>query len=566
MLKKREEQESVRQGQSLQRFLNKALVTVLIVISCANLFTPFFFARSTRNVALLNFYEVHLTVVRLLSFMLVILAWRLAKRSSAAWSVSMVVLLLLCIQKALVMRGWRDMDGWLVLLVAVFITLLATRSYYCRRTVQPSWSKGLVVLGIFLVFVFGNAVITVSRTGAHDVRTFEGAVAQTVSIMFNADYLVKPFAGIHPQGYAFVFWFSWACVLMGLCFFLVPPLSRQQRERQGVERARELVLRYGENCSSYLLLEHDKRRFFGLNVDGVIGFGVVGDAVVVLGDPVCAPEDYAEMVREFTAFCEARAYDIIFMNVRSPHEKTFRTLGYGVTKCGEEPLIKLADYSLAGKTMSKVRLNINHANREGIEVREYKPLEARDTQLENTIEEVSRSWLSEKKSGELVFSMGTIGFDEPLDRRYFYAVDAEGIVQGFSVFMPFDHGDAYVADVTRHRAGAVRGTMEKIFYTACETFRDEGVTWMSLALAPLARLDDERDPAARLLNAVYEKANKVYGFKALYQTKEKYGPTEWVPAYYCYRPRVFSPSMAYAVVRIQNPAGILDYIKGFLRR
>jgi len=45
----------------------------------------------------------------------------------------------------------------------------------------------------------------------------------------------------------------------------------------------------------------------------------------------------------------------------------------------------------------------------------------------------------------------------------------------------------------------------------------------------------------------------------------KYSPTEWVPSYYVYFPRIPTPDMFYAVARIQNPRGMWDYAGAFVK-
>ena len=240
-------------------------------------------------------------------------------------------------------------------------------------------------------------------------------------------------------------------------------------------------------------------------------------------------------------------------------------MGMGTVKCGEEPQFFLPEYSIAGGKGAKIRLNINHATNVGLKVLEYRPNERKDPKLEQEIIKISQEWFSMKKCSELVFTMGEIGFENPMERRYFYAVNPQGTIEGFIVFLPFKKMDGYVADVTRYRKEAERGIVEKIFYEAVMTFKAEGIEWASLALAPLARLEEESDAAAKLLNTVYERMNDVYGFKALYQAKLKYNPTHWEPCYYAYYPPRLTPAVAYSVIRIQNSRGVLDYAKALLK-
>ena len=64
-----------------------------------------------------------------------------------------------------------------------------------------------------------------------------------------------------------------------------------------------------------------------------------------------------------------------------------------------------------------------------------------------------------------------------------------------------------------------------------------------------------------VMEFVYEQLKQCYGFKDLYRAKEKYSPTVWEPSYYAYLPKIPSPDMFYAVVKIQNPQGILDFFQ-----
>lgn len=161
--------------------------------------------------------------------------------------------------------------------------------------------------------------------------------------------------------------------------------------------------------------------------------------------------------------------------------------------------------------------------------------------------------------------MGTVGLDDPMDKRYFYAKNDGGKVVAFIVFVPFLGKKGYMADVTHHGNDAPGGVMETIIYEAFQAFKAEGVEYGSLGVAPLAGLDREsRNPVERLLDFVYDHLNDCYGFRDLFRAKEKYSPTEWVPSYYAYLPKLPSPSMLYAVVEIQNPKGIRGYVKSMV--
>ena len=214
-----------------------------------------------------------------------------------------------------------------------------------------------------------------------------------------------------------------------------------------------------------------------------------------------------------------------------------------------------------------MRMNINHTTKAGVTVSEYRPLEKRDSEIEQAFDRVTDEWLGQKKSSLLSFTMGTADLENPMDKRYFYARDKDNQIVAFIVFVPFLGKDGYMADVTRHGNGAPGGVMETIIYEAFQVFKSEGIHYGSLGVAPLAGLDDEKaEPVEKLLRFVYDHLNECYGFKDLYRAKEKYSPTEWIPAYYIYLPNFPTPEMVSAVVKIQNNNVIREAGQSFLHR
>ena len=213
-----------------------------------------------------------------------------------------------------------------------------------------------------------------------------------------------------------------------------------------------------------------------------------------------------------------------------------------------------------------MRAHINKATRAGITVREYDIKRHRDPALDAEFDRITGEWLDGKTSGQLGFTLGGVGLNNPMDKRYFYGIDAQGVMQGFIVFCPFQ--DGYMADVTRRAKAAPGGIMQKIMYEAFQVFKEEGVKWGSMGLAPLANLKTEGEESSapeKLLDFIYNNLNNIYGFKNLYRTKAAYSPSTWEPGYFVYSPKVLTPQMVYAVVAIQNPQGIWDYIRAFFK-
>ncbi len=353
---------------------------------------------------------------------------------------------------------------------------------------------------------------------------------------------------------------------------LQTPLVESVSNGKDEQRVRSILSLYGQNSTSYLSLEKDKKYFFGIQVKGFLAYGIVHDVIIVEGDPICAASNMMILIQEFKDYCIDHGYSIIFINITPSFLKYYRNKGFAYVKTGEEARFDLTKYSLKGGKAAKIRASINHA-RKFCSIYEYCPLTERNYNIEHEILKVSNEWFEKKKTGELIFTMGTIGFDNPLDKRYFYAVDSADQIVGFTVFIPFvnNGGKGYMADITRRRETAPGGVSELILYESFNKFKKEGIRWGSLGVAPLARVTTDKVPAeskflSHIFNFVYEKMNSVYGFKSLFHAKKQYAPTFWEPSFYAYWPRIFTPYKGYAIIRIQNPKGIIDYIQAFMKK
>jgi phosphatidylglycerol lysyltransferase len=328
---------------------------------------------------------------------------------------------------------------------------------------------------------------------------------------------------------------------------------------------RAWLQRFGYNSSSYVLLEGPKSYFTTPAVEGFIAYQMSVGVAVVGGDPVCATEDAATLLRAFRAVVKPRpvcAYQV------SPHLlPAFRAAGFDDAQVGAEAVFDLEKFSLAGSKLELVRAATNKARREGVIVTEHNPFAANaETNLINDeIRAVSEAWLKMRGSREMGFLLGGLGLARKSDKRYFLARSGagEGRLEGFVVCEPVYARNGYYLDVTRRRPDAVRGTMELLTAEICQKLRDEGCGMASMGLAPLALLDDpdlDRHPRLRrAMRLVYDKSLSVYDFRQLYRYKAKYHPHSWEKRYLCFAPRL-SPRMFYALLQVRDAFSLRELL------
>lgn len=503
---------------------------------------------------------------RVLAVLLLIVSYNLYKRKRAPWVIT-IGLTMINLAGHLTRSDDHVVQFFIFLELLILVILCWGWKDFYKKSDPWSVKKGLLLGLLMLVVVLVNSLLahySLLGTITGNAPDLWSCITITISSIFGS----ASFEALQPAPYMmkienFIFWLSWICILLAALFVIRPFLVKKKTTEKDLEHARKLVLAYGQNPGSYLTLEDDKTLFFGSKADGVVPYGIVGDTMIINGDPICADKDFPVLLQELYEFCQSLALHMFFLSTTEKYLEYYRNYNFSIIKCGEEPRFDLQEYNIAGKKGQKMRANINHATKAGLEVHEYKVLEQRDPQLEREFDRITSEWLSGKNSGELVFTLGGVGLDHPMDKRYFYALDSDGIMQGFIVFTPFKGG--YMADVTRRSTQAPNGIMQKIMYEAFQVFKSEGYQYGSMGLAPLVNVVEEgkeAKPAEMLLEYVYENLNNVYGFKNLYRAKEAYSPNSWEPGYFIWS-RPLTPQMIYAVVAIQNPQGILDYVKAF---
>ncbi|MCI1305075.1 MAG: DUF2156 domain-containing protein [Lachnospiraceae bacterium] len=330
-------------------------------------------------------------------------------------------------------------------------------------------------------------------------------------------------------------------------------------------RALSCLRKYAENSLAYLALEPDKQWLFSEEPEGMVSFAESGHTIVVCGDPVCAAENFPAMLHLLRSFAAARKKHLVFLMTNEAHIPEYRAEGFGCFKSGEEAVFDVQSWSMRGGRCAKARSSWHTAVNYGLTVREYCPRQQRDETIEQQFHAITDAWLGEKHTARLQFAVGSLMLDRPCDKRYFYAVDPEGTIQGINVLNPYRGGTGWIVDIMRRREGCPHGVMELLFHDIMETLKKEGAVQASLGVAPFFNTDDGDHP--RLIEKaehyIYENMNYIYGFKPLYIAKDKFNP-EWKSIYVVCYPKHMSFWMEEAAFAVLDSRGFGDYVHAFL--
>ena len=309
-----------------------------------------------------------------------------------------------------------------------------------------------------------------------------------------------------------------------------PRRKREEEDDAADDLARATaLLPQQENASAGLVRLGDKRILFSDCGQGFIMYARQGRSLVALFDPVGPRHLWAPLVEKFIAEARRTRSRPVFYQVSADFLPVAVDMRLQALKLGEQAVVDLTSFTLAGGDWLKLRRSINRAERDGLAF-ELLPQEAVLSVLDE-LETVSDTWLSAHKAGEKGFSLGTF------DRAYVAAgpvavIRLEGQIVAFASLMTASsNGDAFI-DLMRHVPGVHRGMMDLLFVKIMEALKGQGFRTLNLGMAPLAGLSGHRRAPAwnHVARQVFEHGERFYNFRGVRAFKEKFDP-DWQPRY-----------------------------------
>src|SRR6476646_9496596 len=149
-------------------------------------------------------------------------------------------------------------------------------------------------------------------------------------------------------------------------------------ENPAVAQARELVLAYGWNSTSFQIVNPGIKRWFSDNGDAVVGYVHAGPFRVVAGAPVCALDKLNDVIGEFESDARGSHQKVCYFGAESRLEEAVRN-GNSHTKflLGAQPTWNPKNWPEIVAGHKSLRAQLNRAKNKGVRVSEFDPSEAR---------------------------------------------------------------------------------------------------------------------------------------------------------------------------------------------
>lgn len=493
-------------------------------------------------------------------FFLLALATNLLRRKRVAWGLA-VTLLTISIASHLI-KG-LDIEESLLALI-LLVQLIVMRDAFTARSDRPSATQGVRVFLGALLFTLAYGTIGFFWLDRHYQVNFNfvEALGQTLAMFFTDDN-----AGLQPQTrfggfFANSIYVVSAVTLSSALFFLLRPVLLRGEPATPTERqrAKALVERYGRSSLGRFALLDDKAYYFSPSGNSVIAYVPKGRGAIALGDPIGAVEDRQEAIASFQQFCQRNDWYPAFYQTLPDNLDLYRSSGFSILKIGEEAIVDLNTFTLQGKAGKNLRTALNRFAKLGYQVQFYAP--PIDDRLLQELKTVSDEWLQMMRGSEKKFSLGW--FEEAYLRACEIAAVQKptGEIMAFANVVPEYQLNEITIDLMRHRAEIENGTMDFLFVSMFQSFKERGYDGFNLGLSALSGVGEVR-AAPRLekvLYYLYEHLNQFYNFKGLHAYKEKFHP-RWQPRYLVYPGATALPEVVVALIRADSGDRLLDYFK-----
>ena len=236
-------------------------------------------------------------------------------------------------------------------------------------------------------------------------------------------------------------------------------------------------------------------------------------------------------ISEFKQYCSENHWLPAFYQVSGSLIESYNGFGFRSLQIGNEAIVDLSEFSLAGTRNATVRHRYNKMSRLGYECCLVQPPHSEGMLRE--LSAISSEWLVSHGASELRL-LGWFDEDYLNTCPIMVVRDREGLIEAFAnVVTEFQANEMHV-DLMRQRRHVESGLMDFLFASLLQWAKEAGWASFNLGLSPLAGVGEHsNDPILeRVFHKIFCHAD-FYNFRGLYSFKEKFHPA-WSPRYLVY--------------------------------
>jgi lysylphosphatidylglycerol synthetase-like protein (DUF2156 family) len=491
-------------------------------------------------------------LVALAGIGLLALARGVRRGQHRAWAISVVVLAV-----TLVLHLVRGGDVEESVLAGVVVTfLLVNRSEFRAASDRPSMRSAVIALaaGVAGITVVTSVMVEVTlrfdldrprlplwRAGEAVIERLVGV--QSIALPDRLDDFLAP-----------------SLLTVGICLAVValllatrPVVDRRRTGGRAAEaRARDIVRRHGEGTLDYFALRSDKQWFF--HRDSLVAYAIYGGVCLVSPDAIGPDAEREQVWGAFRRFADGRGWVVAVMGGAENWLPVYRATGMHDIYIGDEAIVDVERFSLAGGHMKGLRQAHNRILKYGYTATFHDP-----AHLDRHTAERLSGLMAQSRRGEFErgFSMVLGRIFDPRDEGLVLCVvtGPDGEPAAMCQFVPARGIGGFSLDLMRRDRGEhPNGLIDFALVSTIEHLRQRGAQGLSLNFAALRSvLEGERGDGLtqRVERWALKKMSSFLQIETLWRFNAKYEP-EWLPRYVVYDTAEHLVPVVLAILRAES--------------
>jgi lysyl-tRNA synthetase class 2 len=370
------------------------------------------------------------------------------------------------------------------------------------------------------------------------------------------------------------------------------PAARLTEEDEA--RLRALLDMHGARDSlGHFALRRDKAVVFSPSGKAAVTYRVVSGVMLASGDPIGDVEAWPGAIERFMDEAKAHSWTPAVMGCSETGGEVWtRETGLDALELGDEAVVDVADFSLAGRAMRNVRQMVKRIERAGYETRVRRVRDLGDAELAR-IRRAADDWRGTDTERGFSMALGRIGDPADGDCLIVTAHRMEGAARSASGravvgdgradavqgpygdlkailhFVPWGTDGASL-DLMRRDRSADPGMNELLIVAALQAAPRLGITRVSLNFAmfrsALARGEKiGAGPVLRAWRGLLVFLSRWFQIESLYKFNSKFQP-RWEPRFVVYRASGDLPRIGFAAMQAEGFVNLALPLPRFLRR
>lgn len=495
--------------------------------------------------------------------LLLLLAHGLKRRKRRAWAAA-VALLPVGIAAQLVYR--HSVFGAVLSLALLAFLVWHRREFAALPDPRSRWKAlanfvvlGGAAFGIGMIIVSSHPNKIIGSPSVWDrvqhvlwgLCGFEGPIGYTQQVDYTVGYSLGALGLLTVATTAY------------LAFRPEHPAARLTDEDE--QQLRELLARHGARDSlGYFALRRDKGAVFSPTGKAAVCYRVISGVMLASGDPIGDVEAWPGAIERFMAEAKAHSWTPAVTGCSETGGQVWtRETGMDALELGDEAIVEVADFTLAGRAMRNVRQMVKRIERNGYETRVRRVRDLDPAELAR-IQKAADAWRDTDTERGFSMALGRIDAvadgDAVIATAHLPAGEGEepgpyGDLKAMQHYVPW--GDSGISlELMRRDRSADPGMNELLIVAALQAAPGLVIKQVSLNFA-VFRSSLERGeklgagPVIRIWRGMLVFLSRWYQIESLYKFNDKFRP-RWEPRFVVFRNSRDIPRIGLAALQAEG--------------